>query len=144
MGNIADILVHRISSMSSFDNNLFIWQENIFDRELLDIVNKLEEGQPDADLGAGVFKMRIARSGKGKLGAYRVIVFFKSEKRTFYVHGFAKSNTGANTVTSAITYPPPITSPNNLKIPGFAGRLKFFELYRINPGSARAVFQPFQ
>ena len=35
--------------------------------------------------------MRIARHGEGKSGAYRVIVFFKSGERTFYVYGFAKS-----------------------------------------------------
>jgi len=58
----------------------------------LNIVDQLEAGQPDADLGGGVFKMRIARSGEGKSGGYRVVVFFKSEERTFYVHGFAKSD----------------------------------------------------
>jgi hypothetical protein len=60
---------------------------------LLDIVTKLEEGRPDVDLGGGVFKMRLARSGEGKSGGYRVMVFFKSGKRTFYMHGFAKSET---------------------------------------------------
>jgi len=62
------------------------------DDELLNIVDQLEAGQPDADLGGGVFKMRIARSGEGKSGSYRVIVFFKSGERTFYVHGFAKAD----------------------------------------------------
>ena len=55
-------------------------------------VNQLEAGQADADLGGGVYKVRIARSGEGKSGGYRVIVFFKSEERTFFVYGFAKSD----------------------------------------------------
>jgi len=45
-------------------------------------------------LGGGVFKVRLARSGEGKSGGYRVIVFFKSEFRTVFVYGFAKSDRG--------------------------------------------------
>ena len=71
----------------------FARKESIVDRELLDIVNNLEEGQSDADLGGDVFKVRLARSGKGKSSGYRVIVFFKSGERTFFVHGYAKSET---------------------------------------------------
>jgi hypothetical protein len=32
--------------------------------------------------------------GAGKSGGYRVILFFRSGERTFYVYGFAKSNMG--------------------------------------------------
>ena len=61
------------------------------------MVNRLEAGQArqqvgDANLGGGVYKLRVARPGEGKSGAYRVIVFFKSEDKTFYVYGFAKSD----------------------------------------------------
>jgi hypothetical protein len=35
--------------------------------------------------------VRIARPGEGKSGGYRVIVFFKSEFRTFFIYGFEKS-----------------------------------------------------
>jgi hypothetical protein len=56
-----------------------------------DMVNQLETGQADADLGGGVYKVRIARPGAGKAGGYRVIVFFRSGERTFYHYGFAKS-----------------------------------------------------
>ena len=56
------------------------------------MVNLLETGQADADLGGGVYKMRVARPGESKAGGYRLIVFFKSEERTFFVYGFAKSN----------------------------------------------------
>ena len=37
--------------------------------------------------------MRLARPGEGNSGGYRVVVFFKSGTCTFYVHGFAKSET---------------------------------------------------
>jgi hypothetical protein len=45
-------------------------------------------------LGGGVFKVRLARPGEGKSGGYRVIVFFKSEFRTVFAYGFAKSDRG--------------------------------------------------
>jgi hypothetical protein len=71
----------------------FAAKEGIADDELKAIVNDvLEEGQAEADLGGGVYKARIARPGEGKSSGYRVIVYFRSGERTFYVYGFAKSS----------------------------------------------------
>ena len=70
----------------------FADKEGITDSELKDAVKQLEAGQADADLGGGVYKVRVARSGEGKSGGYRVIVFFRSEERTFFEYGFAKSD----------------------------------------------------
>ena len=67
-------------------------KEGISDEELREIVKQLEAGQADADLGGDVYKVRLSRSGEGKAGGYRVIVFFRSEEKTFYVYGFAKSD----------------------------------------------------
>jgi hypothetical protein len=72
----------------------FADKEGITDGDLREMVNQLEAGQAEADLGSGVYKVRVARSGEGKSGGYRVIVFFRSGKRTFYVYGFAKSSLG--------------------------------------------------
>ena len=72
----------------------FAGKEEIKDSDLLKMVNQLEAGQVDADLGGGVYKMRIARPGESKAGGYRIIVFFKSEERTFFIYGFAKSKRG--------------------------------------------------
>jgi len=71
--------------------NRFAGKEGITDDELRELVDLLEAGLPDADLGGGVFKMRLARPGEGKSGGYRVIVFFRSEERTFYEYCFPKS-----------------------------------------------------
>ena len=65
-------------------------KEGITDSELTEAVNLLEAGQ-GTDLGGGVYKVRLARPGKGKAGSYRVIVFFKSEERTFFAYGFTKA-----------------------------------------------------
>ena len=72
----------------------FAEKEGITDAELRELVNLLEAGQPDADLGGGVYKMRLSRPGEGKRGGYRVILFFRSEERTFYEYCFAKSDRG--------------------------------------------------
>jgi hypothetical protein len=74
----------------------FADKEGITDSELKDAVKQLEAGQArqqvgNADLGGGVYKVRVARQGEGKAGGYRVIVFFRSEDRTFFEYGFAKS-----------------------------------------------------
>ena len=80
----------------------FAVKEGITNGELREMANQLESGQSanrrprtagfDADLGGGVYKIRVARSGKGKSGGYRVIVFFKSGEQTFFVYGYAKSS----------------------------------------------------
>jgi len=72
----------------------FARKEGISDEELREIVKQLEAGQADADLGGDVYKVRLSRSGEGKAGGYRVIVFFRSEERTFFIYGFAKSDRG--------------------------------------------------
>jgi hypothetical protein len=72
----------------------FAEKECIADSELRESVDQLESGQADANLGSGVYKIRIARPGEGKSGGYRIIVFFRSEERTFYTYGYAKSARG--------------------------------------------------
>jgi len=80
----------RIFKNTWFDR--FADKEGITDDELQDVVNRLEAGQADANLGGGVYKARIARPGEGKAGGYRVIVFFISEERAFFTYAFAKSD----------------------------------------------------
>jgi hypothetical protein len=47
--------------------------------------------KPDAVLGGGVFKQRIARAGRGKSGGYRTILFLRSGTRAIFAYGFAKN-----------------------------------------------------
>ena len=72
--------------------NRFAKKEGITNAELREAADRLEAGQADADLGGGVYKVRVARPGEGRTGGYRVIVFFKSEEKTIFVYGFAKSD----------------------------------------------------
>ena len=91
----------------------FADKEGITDAELRETADLLESGQADAvappyggannpsyrqtargtyaNLGGGVYKVRVARSGEGKSGGYRVIVFFRSEDKTFFEYGYPKA-----------------------------------------------------
>jgi hypothetical protein len=83
--------------MRIFKNKVFSRfskKEAIDDEALKSIIPQLEAGLADADLGGGVYKVRVARCGEGKRGGYRVIVLFKSGDKTFFVYGFAKSDMG--------------------------------------------------
>ena len=71
--------------------NRFAKKEGITDAELWEVANQLAAGQFDVNLGGDVYKERLARSGEGKSGGHRIIVYFKNEFRTFFVYGFSKS-----------------------------------------------------
>ncbi|OWQ43773.1 hypothetical protein CDL60_28440 [Roseateles noduli] len=51
----------------------------------------MKRGLIDADLGHGLRKKRIARSGSGKRGGYRAIVANRHAGPWFFVHGYAKN-----------------------------------------------------
>lgn len=65
--------------------------QKISDDVLLEAILRVESGQVDADLGGGVVKQRIARSGQGKSKGYRTIILFREGHRALFVYGFAKS-----------------------------------------------------
>lgn len=72
----------------------FADKEGIADDELKEITALLKEDQYDANLGGGVYKIRVARPNEGKSGGYRILVFFKFEERIFFRYAFPKSNIG--------------------------------------------------
>jgi hypothetical protein len=45
-----------------------------------------------ADLGGGLIKLRVARPGAGKRGAYRTIIAYRKAQRAFFLHGFPKND----------------------------------------------------
>ena len=69
----------------------FARKERIEDAVLADAVARAERGQIDANLGGGVIKQRIARTGKGKSGGYRTIIVCRQGDRAVFMYGFAKS-----------------------------------------------------
>ena len=45
----------------------------------------------DADLGGGIIKQRVARTGQGRSGGYRILIAYRFGKRAVFLYGFAKS-----------------------------------------------------
>ena len=45
----------------------------------------------DADLGGWIIKQRMARTGQGRSGGYRLLIAYRSGKRAVFLYGFAKS-----------------------------------------------------
>lgn len=58
---------------------------------MCEAVERAERGSVDADLVGGVVKQRIARTGQGRSGGYRVLVVFRSGERAVFLYGFAKN-----------------------------------------------------
>jgi len=69
-------------------------QESIEDRSLCDAVARAERGLVDADLGGGIIKQRVARSGQGRSGGYRVLLVYRSGNIAVFLYGFAKNERG--------------------------------------------------
>ena len=70
----------------------FAKKHKISDSELLEAVERADNGLIDADLGSGVIKQRIARQGQGRSGGYRSLIFFRQGERAFFMTAFAKND----------------------------------------------------
>jgi hypothetical protein len=54
-------------------------------------VREMRAGLCDADLGGGLLKKRIARTGQGKRGGFRTLVATNKGTRWIFVYGFPKN-----------------------------------------------------
>ena len=66
-------------------------QEKLEDHNLCDAIERAERGLVDADLGGGIIKQRVARTGQGRSGGYRILIAYRTGKRAVFLYGFAKS-----------------------------------------------------
>jgi hypothetical protein len=69
----------------------FAKKECIPDAALREAADRADKGLIDVDLGGGVIKQRIARSGQGRSKGYRTIILFRKGAKAFFVYGFPKS-----------------------------------------------------
>ena len=83
----ADVRVLKSAWFEKFSR-----KEAIDDASLCDAIARAGNGLIDADLGAGLLKQLVARTGAGRSGGYRKLIFFRAEKRAVFVFGFAKSD----------------------------------------------------
>lgn len=66
-------------------------KEKVNDATLLGVVDEMEQGLIDADLGGHVFKKRVAIQGGGKSGGVRVLIAYLVDEKAFFVYAFAKN-----------------------------------------------------
>ena len=66
-------------------------RERIEDESLRDAVERAECGGVDANLGGGVIKQRVARTGQGRSGGRRMLIAYRSGDRSVFLYGFAKN-----------------------------------------------------
>lgn len=63
----------------------------IKDSSLREAIARAERGLVDADLGGGIIKQRVARTGQGRSGGYRMLIAYRSGDRAVFLYGFAKN-----------------------------------------------------
>ena len=59
--------------------------------DLVKVLDEVESGIFDADLGGHVLKKRVRFQDRGKRGSGRAIICFKKAHRAIFVHGYAKN-----------------------------------------------------
>jgi len=64
--------------------------EGLTDAKLCEAAAEIESGLVDARLGGFLIKKRVAASGRGKSGGYRIIVAHRQGDRLVFLHGFNK------------------------------------------------------
>ncbi len=67
-------------------------EEKLSDEVIKKAIAEMEEGLFEASLGSGLYKKRVAKSGRGKSGSYRTLVAFLVKEKAFFVYGFSKNN----------------------------------------------------
>ncbi|HSI73886.1 MAG TPA: type II toxin-antitoxin system RelE/ParE family toxin [Fimbriimonas sp.] len=82
----------------------WVSKERLSEASLLEVVVRLESGLFDADLGGNVYKVRVARLGRGRSSGYRSIIVFRSGDRAVFVYGYAKNDKANLTNRELIGY----------------------------------------
>jgi len=70
----------------------FARKEHISDKKLKKAIREVEKGLINGDLGSGLIKKRVSRTGEGKRGGYRTIIVYRTSDRAIFVYGFPKSS----------------------------------------------------
>jgi hypothetical protein len=67
-------------------------KERLEDPSLCTAVQEILAGLYDADLGGGLVKKRVPRSGGGKRGGFRTLIATNKGDRWVFVYGFPKND----------------------------------------------------
>ena len=71
--------------------NRWARKNDLEDDDLCNAAREMAKGLYEADLGSGLFKKRIARSGQGKSGGFRTMIASNRKDRWVFLYGFAKN-----------------------------------------------------
>ncbi|KUG25899.1 hypothetical protein ASZ90_004271 [hydrocarbon metagenome] len=70
--------------------NKWAKKNSVSDKILFKTIQDLSENLGTINLGAGLYKIRTAKSGQGKSGGHRTIVVYKESDIVIFVYGFSK------------------------------------------------------
>lgn len=74
-------------------------RQRISNQSLTEAITRAGRGAIDADLGGGIIKQRVARSGRGRSGGHRMLIAYRAGDRAVFLYAFAKNereNIGAD------------------------------------------------
>ena len=66
-------------------------EQELNDLSLWKAVSEMMSGLIDADLGSGLLKKRVARTGQGKSGSFRTLVATNKGDLWIFIFGFSKN-----------------------------------------------------
>ena len=90
----------RIFTTNAVDR--FTRKKRIGDEFLIDAVDRADRGLIYAVLSQGLIKQAVARPNASAQSSYRAIIGYKEHSRAFFLHVFAKNDTG-NISDNALT-----------------------------------------
>ncbi|OQW97114.1 MAG: hypothetical protein BWK74_07010 [Desulfobacteraceae bacterium A6] len=67
-------------------------RERLTDAHICQAVAEMNKGLIDANLGAGLFKKRVAIPGQGKRGRWRTLLGFQAGRKAFFLYLFSKNS----------------------------------------------------
>ncbi len=60
-------------------------------KSLCEAIKNVENELSSVDLGANLFKVRVAREGSGKRSGFRTLLVYRENDRAIFLYGFAKN-----------------------------------------------------
>lgn len=66
-------------------------KQNISDEKLMEAIENIHEGLSSVNLGAELYKVRVASDNRGKSSSYRTLVVYRAGDRAVIVYGFPKN-----------------------------------------------------
>ncbi len=113
-------------------------KETLTDESLCEAVWRAERGLLDAHIGRFLIKQRIARTGRGRSGGYRAVLFFRSGELSVFLDLFAKSAKGNLTETEEHVFRMLANSISGMRVADIQAALSAEEWIEVDYGKYEA------